>query len=99
MYEGLKSFKEFLESEGLIDATINNYKMYPIDKEFRKAPIEFLFQGFIWDQTPEGYTFWRETCTEWEEICEAYNYTHSYFIREIIEYLENDLDDESLWTE
>lgn len=99
MYEELKAFKEFLESEDLIDAAVNNYKKYPIEEESRKDPIEFLFQGFIWDQTPEGYTFWRETCTEWEEICETCNYTHNYFIREIIEYLGNDYDDELLWTE
>lgn len=99
MYEELKAFKDFLESQNLIESAIRNYKKYPIDYGFKKAPIEFLFQGFIWDQTPEGFTFWRETCTEWEDICEANNYTHKYLTREILEYLETDYDDESLWTE
>lgn len=69
-----KKFREFLLSKNALDLYLRNFNavIHPVYspslKELRSNDYFFILRAFIWEDTPEGDTFWDGLNLAWQKI-------------------------------
>ena len=91
-----EQFQLFLVENDVLD----RYIKYA-DKEKEKSKYTFsryirqiIDWAFIWSNTDEGQTFWKELDKKWRAKCAAENISCICTIESIVDYLRNDIE---LW--
>ena len=91
-----EQFRLFLIENDVLD----RYIKYA-DKEKEKSKYTFsryirqiIDWAFIWSNTDEGQTFWKELDVKWQNKCATENISCICTIESIVDYLRNDIE---LW--
>ena len=70
-------FIEFLKNQGVYEKFLDNFNGQNATLTFedflntQTDPQEYVYWGFVWDETNEGREYWENLDDEWVTICEA----------------------------
>lgn len=62
-------FVTFLKEQGALESYFDS----EIDSDvFEESYIWWVSSGFVWDDTLQGWNYWDNIYTKWEELCKSY---------------------------